>query len=143
MNNNTTVKKKNNNQNNNNGNTKTNNNNNNKLNKLDINNCVLDFEKNDEREKMKAEILKTLTDINENLEASSSTKNAINLTLVLFGLIVEDQQKIRNRQKIISKCLKKYDEILQNYGDKNITIKKLNEIAQIIKSNNVNIKKLL
>ena len=103
----------------------------------------LTFDQDEEKEKLKTGILKLLMDINEKLEASNDVKIATGLVMELFKLIVEDQQSIRKRQESITMCLKKYEEILENYGDQNITIEKLNELSKILRSNNVTVKKLL
>ena len=76
------------------------------------------------RDTQKKELLENLLKMNENLDADNDTKLAIDIAIGLFKLIVEEQQDLKNRQKIITECLKNYNDILKNYTNKSIKIDK-------------------
>ncbi len=92
--------------------------------------CIpLDFSEDIDKDKM--DLLNALLKINENLDASNDTKIAVNIAVGLFKLIVEEQTRIRNRQKIINECLKNYNDILKDYDNQSIKMQKLKELAQL------------
>lgn len=83
------------------------------------------------QDQIKQELLNKLLEINKNLN-KADPQQAFNLAVGLFKIIVDDQSKIKNRQKIINNCLKNYDNILKNYNDQSIKISKLEEIVKTL-----------
>ena len=69
-----------------------------------------------------------LVDYDENL--------VIKITTTLFSLIINDQDQIKKRQKIIAECLKTYNDILKNYSNQSIKMNKLKELAKLSGYNN-------
>lgn len=99
---------------------------------------IPEFILSDERDKTKNELLQKLIEINENLSADETTTTAISLALTLYRIIIEEQSELKNRQKIITNCLKYYNDILKNYDNKSIRINKFEKIAQTLGLNKKN-----
>ncbi len=89
------------------------------------------FSQSDIRDTKKKELLSALLDINQKIEGNSNTELAVDIAIGLFKLIVEEQDEIKSRQKIIMQCLKNYNDILKNYDNQSIKFNKLQELARL------------
>lgn len=96
---------------------------------------IFNFSGQEQRNKDLRKLFNFLTSMNKNLYTSTFGNNGIPIaqlvTITILSILIDNQDKIVDRQRKLLHFLRKYKEIIDSYSDDAIKIKKLQTLAEM------------